>query len=181
MIKGIYGRIKKITNSFAAILLLIIFLAFCANVILRYTIGESFGWVIEFSVILWIWVVFLGAGIFLDKDDHVSFSWMHRVFGKKTQIILRTLSFYLVFIGGILLVSPVWDYLEFQGNKESGVIGIPMNRVYMVYKIFLISIIIKYGYLTISYSYRILRYGFRHLYKDISSSTNEENDESSYP
>lgn len=142
---------KLIANYIGAAMLLVIFLAFCINVILRYTLGISFGWIVEFSLILWLWVVFLGAGIFLENDDHVSLVYMYRAFHKKIRLSLKAFACSVIFFGGFFMIAPVWDYVDFLKIRYSDVIGIPMNNIFSVYKIFLISLILRYGYLVLGY------------------------------
>lgn len=155
-------QFKFSVNYIAAIMVVLIFMSFCANVIMRYTLGKSFGWIEEVSLILWVWVIFLGAGIFLEDEDHVSLLYMYRAFGRRVSLILKTLSFLIVTVIGILMLSPVWDYIDFLKIRESNVIGIPMNYVFVVYKIFLIALVIKYGYKTILNLYRYYLYYHSH-------------------
>ncbi len=46
------------------------------NVFLRYVLHSPFSWVEEISVLLLLWIVFLGAGLVQQKDDHVAITYL---------------------------------------------------------------------------------------------------------
>jgi len=72
------------------------------NVFLRYLFGRPFPWAEEISVLLIVWVVFLGAGLVQKKDGHVAISYVFDLFPLKWRTI--TLFFGNLCICGVLVV-----------------------------------------------------------------------------
>ncbi len=60
------------------------------NVFLRYLFGHPFPWAEEISVLLIVWVVFLGAGLVQKKDGHVAISYIFDLFPAqwKTMVLI---------------------------------------------------------------------------------------------
>jgi TRAP-type C4-dicarboxylate transport system permease small subunit len=70
--KGVeYGTILSMAGM--TILLLV-------NVFLRYLFSRPFPWAEEISVLLIVWVVFLGAGLVQKKDEHVAVTYLFDLF-----------------------------------------------------------------------------------------------------
>ena len=72
------------------------------NVFLRYLFGHPFPWAEEISVLLIVWVVFLGAGLVQKKDGHVAISYLFDLFSVKWKTM--ALIFGNLCICGVLVV-----------------------------------------------------------------------------
>jgi TRAP-type C4-dicarboxylate transport system permease small subunit len=46
------------------------------NVFLRYVLHSPFSWAEEISVLLLVWIVFLGAGLVQSRNDHVAITYL---------------------------------------------------------------------------------------------------------
>ena len=62
-----------------------------ANVVLRYTTGDSIVWAEEVARHMMIWVTFLGAGLVLRFGGHVAIDNLHRSVGTRKAQWLRRL------------------------------------------------------------------------------------------
>ena len=60
-----------------------------ANVVLRYTTGDSIVWAEEVARHMMIWVTFLGAGLVLRFGGHVAIDNLHRAVGTKSAQAMR--------------------------------------------------------------------------------------------
>ena len=72
------------------------------NVFLRYLFGRPFAWAEEISVLLIVWVVFLGAALVQKKDGHVAISYLFDLFPVKWKTM--TLIFGNLCICAVLVV-----------------------------------------------------------------------------
>ncbi len=86
-------RIERILVACNRWLLIVLLLAMAcivfANVVLRYTTGDSIVWGEEVARHMMIWVTFLGAGLVLRFGGHVAIDNLHRSVGTRTAQILR--------------------------------------------------------------------------------------------
>lgn len=80
-----------------------------ANVILRYTTGESLVWGEEISRQLMIWITFLGAGMVLRFGGHVAVDSLHTSAGHFMARTIRT-----VIVAGIGLFCVAMTYFSSQ-------------------------------------------------------------------
>ena len=88
-------RIERILVACNRWLLILLLLAMAcivfANVVLRYTTGDSIVWAEEVARHMMIWVTFLGAGLVLRFGGHVAIDNLHRaVSTRSAQIIPST-------------------------------------------------------------------------------------------
>ena len=72
------------------------------NVFLRYLLSRPISWAEEISVLLFVWVVLLGAGLVQKKDEHVAISYVFDLFPVKWKIM--TLVFGNLCICAVLVV-----------------------------------------------------------------------------
>jgi TRAP-type C4-dicarboxylate transport system permease small subunit len=78
-----------------------------ANVVLRYTTGDSLVWAEEVARHLMIWGTFLGAGLVLRFGGHVAIDNLHTAVGTRWAPVLRT-----VVVVGIGVFSLVMTYFS---------------------------------------------------------------------
>jgi len=62
-----------------------------ANVVLRYTTGDSIVWAEEVARHLMIWCTFLGAGLVLRFGGHVAIDNLHNVVGERAARVIRAI------------------------------------------------------------------------------------------
>src|SRR3989442_14078972 len=81
------NRIERALVACNRWLLIVLLLAMAcivfANVVLRYTTGDSIVWAEEVARHMMIWVTFLGAGLVLRFGGHVAIDNLHRSVGTR--------------------------------------------------------------------------------------------------
>ena len=137
---------KHLTEGILALLLLTIFSIFCINVLSRYIFGTSYGWIIEASLILWVWLIFFGCSFCLKESDHVRIDFVYNRLPLPYQKLCQFISLLAIFIGTIFMISPTWSYISFLSIRPSDVMEIPMNYIYIIYMVFLVSLLVRSGY-----------------------------------
>jgi TRAP-type C4-dicarboxylate transport system permease small subunit len=103
------NRVERILVACNRWLLIILLLAMAcivfANVVLRYTTGDSIIWAEEVARHLMIWGTFLGAGLVFRFGGHVAIDNLHGAVSTRAARILRT-----VVVVGIAVFSLVMTY-----------------------------------------------------------------------
>ena len=103
-------RILVACNRWLLILLLVAIACIVfANVVLRYTTGDSIVWAEEVARHLMIWVTFLGAGLVLRFGGHVAIDNLHQAVSTRSARWLRTVV--AVGIGVFCLVMTYFSVL----------------------------------------------------------------------
>lgn len=81
-----------------------------ANVVLRYTTGDSIVWAEEVARHLMIWGTFLGAGLVLRFGGHVAIDNLHHVLGERGAKALRGL---IVTALGVFFLVMAWFSVQY--------------------------------------------------------------------
>ena len=106
-----FNRLERILvacNRWVLILLLLVMACIVfANVVLRYTTGDSIVWAEEVARHLMIWGTFLGAGLVLRFGGHVAIDNLHQVVSTPLARLLRT-----VVVVGMALFCAVMTYFS---------------------------------------------------------------------
>lgn len=81
-----------------------------ANVVLRYTTGDSIVWAEEVARHLMIWGTFLGAGLVLRFGGHVAIDNLHHVAGERGARALRA---FIVLALGVFFLAMAWFSVQY--------------------------------------------------------------------
>lgn len=141
------GWLRRRAENVAAALLLVMFLAFLGQIVLRYGFGAKTGWTFELSIITWLWVVLWGAAFVVRERDEIRFDIIYglvrpgarRAFSIVTAVALITLY-------GVSLPS-VFDYVAFMKVEKTASLGIRLDLLYSIYVVFAGAAVIRYAWL----------------------------------
>lgn len=126
---GFLNRITEyITMSFLVLATILILL----QIISRSLLGSSFSWTEELTRFLFIWIVFLGAGIAFKHGSHISIEVFFNKLPPKVKMIVQSLVAVLcVIFFVVLFIKGVEITANSMGQVSPG-LGIPMGYVYLV-------------------------------------------------
>jgi len=125
-------RILVACNRWLLILLLVAMACIVfANVVLRYTTGDSIVWAEEVARHLMIWVTFLGAGLVLRFGGHVAIDNLHQAVSTRAARWLRTVV--AVGIGIFCLVMIYFSILYVWATRfqTTAATDIPISFIYL--------------------------------------------------
>ena len=125
-------RILVACNRWLLILLLVAMACIVfANVVLRYTTGDSIVWAEEVARHLMIWVTFLGAGLVLRFGGHVAIDNLHQAVSTRSARWLRTVV--AVGIGVFCLVMTYFSVLYVWATRfqTTAATDIPSSFIYL--------------------------------------------------
>ena len=129
------NRIERILVACNRWLLILLLLAMAcivfANVVLRYTTGDSIVWAEEVARHLMIWVTFLGAGLVLRFGGHVAIDNLHQAVSTRSARWLRTVV--AVGIGVFCLVMTYFSVLYVWATRfqTTAATDIPISFIYL--------------------------------------------------
>ncbi|MGQ7249219.1 TRAP transporter small permease [Halomonas sp. V046] len=134
----------------AALMLLVMFVAFIVQVAFRYALNFPIGGASELTIIMWLWLVLWGAGFVLRESEEIRFDVIIGSAGPKTRRIMTILSATaLLFLYGYSLPA-VWDYVTFMKIQKTSYLDIRYDYLYFIYIIFAVSILIRYAWILFS-------------------------------
>ena len=141
--RSLPGRLHRFAEAVAAVLLAVIFVAFIAQIALRYVFNWPVGWTTELSLAAWLWLVLWGASFVLKDDEEIRIDFLADRAGPRTRrvmVAIGALSI-LVLLGMSLPAS--WDYVTFMKVEKSSYLGIRMDFTYSIYLVFAVAVMLR--------------------------------------
>jgi C4-dicarboxylate transporter DctQ subunit len=134
------------TEFIAAAMLATMFLTFLLQIFSRYVLQTPFGWTLELCLTLWIWIVFFGNAFIVRERDHVTFDIFYLAAPRRVRQILALISAGAIIVGMAWAFLPTLDWIDWLKIKKSATLKIPLRTVYSIYGVFMLVIILKYGW-----------------------------------
>lgn len=99
--------------------------------------GFSIPWITEVSVILFAWVIFVGAGVITRTNSHISLDVLIERFPQKSQRAFKILNVMLMLIVAYVMI--------YYGGKHALFVGKYQNTVYLHISLFYLYISVPVG------------------------------------
>jgi C4-dicarboxylate transporter, DctQ subunit len=139
--------LRRRAENIAAALLLVMFLAFLAQIVLRYGFGAKTNWTFEICIIAWIWVVLWGAAFVVRERDEIRFDVIYGLVRPGTRRAFAVITgVALVAIYGWSLPK-VYDYVAFMKVEKTASLGIRLDILYSIYIVFAGAAVVRYLWL----------------------------------
>ena len=139
--------LRRPADHVTVALLVVMFLAFLCQIVLRYVFGWPTGWAFELSIITWIWVVLWGAAFTVREKDEIRFDIVYGLFPPRLRRAAAVVSgLALIALYGVSLPA-VTDYVLFMKVERTAYLGIRFDFLYIVYVIFAVAVIVRYFWL----------------------------------
>ncbi len=140
--------LRRRADDVAAILFIVMFLAFILQIITRYVINFPLGWTFELSMLCWVWGVLWGAAFVVREKDEIRFDVVYSLLGERTRRGLTVVTgLALIALYGISLPA-VTDYVLFMRVEHSAYMNIRLDIAFFVYVIFAVAVLVRYAWLT---------------------------------
>lgn len=127
-------RIERGLVAVNRLVLIVLLLAMAciifANVVLRYSTGDSIIWAEEVARHMMIWVAFLGAGLALRFGGHVAIENLHRAVSTRMARVLRTVVVVGLSLFFIFMTIASSDYVWRTRFQSTAATDIPISFIY---------------------------------------------------
>jgi TRAP-type C4-dicarboxylate transport system permease small subunit len=121
--------LKNLDDYLAMIAMAFIILLACANVFMRYVIGNPWGWVEEVTIFTFVWLTMLGAASVVKAEGHCSIDVLARKLPPGPK---RVLDMFVHLCTMATLALLIWYGLDLAlsaGGKTTPMLGIPYTYV----------------------------------------------------
>lgn len=140
--------LRRRAEDVAALLFMVMFLAFIIQIVTRYVINFPLGWTFELSMLCWVWGVLWGAAFVVRERDEIRFDVVYGLLGERTRRYLTVITgVALIALYGISLPA-VTDYVLFMRVERTAYMKIPFDFAFFVYVIFAVATLARYAWLT---------------------------------
>lgn len=125
---GLYDVLLRAYRVVGALLIISLILAILASITLRELFGVALVWANEVAITLFVWAVFVGAGIAFAENAHIRFTILVDRLPPRGQ---RVLALLVTYVGVVLLVG-LWVtslYLAYL-NRDQRFTTIPVSAAW---------------------------------------------------
>lgn len=109
--------------------------AFIWTVVCRYILHDPSTSSEELAVVVYLWVVTLGAALAVRYNEHIAFDLLTSVLSRKPAALLSGLG---ALVAGVILLATLpytIDYINFLWREKTAVMRIPLNWLYLCFGI----------------------------------------------
>ncbi len=139
--------LRRRAGNVAAALMLVMFLAFLCQIVLRYATDSKTGWAYELSIISWLWLVLWGAAFVVRERDEIRFDIIYGLVRPLTRRVFAVITgLVLIVLYGVSLPA-IYDYVSFMKVEKTAYLGIPLDLLYSIYVLFAGATVARYLWL----------------------------------
>lgn len=144
MSRKILTSLHRGAEFVAAGLLAVIFVAFIAQIALRYVFNWPVGWTAEVSVIAWLWLVLWGASFVLRGDEEIRFDLLSNGVGRHTRIAMGIVGAASMIALLAISLPAAYAYVSFMKVEKSSYLNIRFDWLFSIYIVFSIAVIARH-------------------------------------
>jgi TRAP-type C4-dicarboxylate transport system permease small subunit len=135
--------LHRFAEAVAALLMAVIFVAFMAQITLRYLFNWPVGWTTELSLACWLWLVLWGAAFVLKDHEDIRIDLFADRASRPTRRVVGAIgAVSLIVLFGMSLPA-TWSYVTFMKVEKSSYLGVRMDVMYSIYVVFVVAVIAR--------------------------------------
>jgi len=143
MLQRVTGPLHRFAEVVAAALLAVIFVAFIAQIVLRYVFNWPVGWTTELSLAAWLWLVLWGAAFVLKDDEEIRIDLLVDRAGPMGRRVIAAVAALSVMVLFGLSLEPSYEYVAFMKVEKSSYLGVRMDITYSIYLVFVVAVLLR--------------------------------------
>jgi C4-dicarboxylate transporter, DctQ subunit len=143
-IAALMETLRRRAENIAALMLLVLFLAFFLQIVSRYLLNLPLGWTYELSVVLWIWLVLFGACFVVRDSEEMRFDLIYGSVGPRLRRGMALITALAVVVLFTLSLPATWDYVTFMKVQKSAYLGIRFDFLFCIYLLFAVVMIARH-------------------------------------
>src|SRR5262245_31348958 len=142
------GRwLRRRAENVMVALLTVMFATFIVQIFARYVLNRPVGWSEEVIITAWLWTVLWGAAFVISEREEVRFDIIYSSLSERVRRIFTVITgVTLIALYGISLPAS-YAYVCFMKVERSAYLHVPINWLYVIYVIFVVACIGRYGWL----------------------------------
>lgn len=148
MLRSWLGPLHRFAEAVAALLLAVIFVAFIAQIVLRYVFNWPVGWTTELSLAAWLWLVLWGAAFVVREREEIRFDIIYGGVGPGARRVMCIITAAVLLALYAISLPAVVDYVTFMKVEKTAYLKIRFDLLYSIYIVFVVATICRYLWLS---------------------------------
>jgi C4-dicarboxylate transporter, DctQ subunit len=144
MLLYLFNPLRRFAEGVLVLMMGIMFAAFIAQVIFRYVLSLPLAWSDEICNFIWLWGILWGASFVMRNHEDIRFDMLYNMLPRPVKRTFTVVSSSLIVVLLALSLPKTWSYISFMKVEKSAALGIPMNWVFGLYLVFVISMCVRH-------------------------------------
>jgi TRAP-type C4-dicarboxylate transport system permease small subunit len=139
--------LRRRAENIIALMLLVMFLAFMAQIFFRYFLSLPIGWASEVTVIMWLWLVLFGAAFVVREQEEIRFDILYGAVSSGKRRVMTALFSTALLVAYGFSFPAVWDYVTFMKVQATAYMRIRFDLLFSIYILFVVAVMIRYAWI----------------------------------
>lgn len=138
-------RVRRAAEAVLAVMMGVMFSAFIAQVLFRYGLGLPLAWSEELCNFIWLWGILWGASFVMRNREDIRFDMLYNLLPRRVKRVATLASSSIIVLLLAASLPKTWSYISFMQVEKSAAMGIPLNAVFGLYLVFLLSMCVRHA------------------------------------
>lgn len=137
--------LRRGAEAVLVLMMAAMFVAFILQVIFRYALNLPVGWTDEVCTLVWLWGILWGASFVLRNREDIRFDMLYNLLPRRVKRMATLASSSILVLLLAASLPKTWSYISFMQVEKSAAMGIPLNAVFGLYLVFLLSMCVRHA------------------------------------
>lgn len=138
------NQLRRFAEGVLVVMMGIMFATFIAQVIFRYVLNLPLAWSDEICNFIWLWGILWGASFVMRNHEDIRFDMLYNLLSRNQKRILTVIASSCIVLILLLSLPKTWSYIDFMKIEKSAAMGIPMNWVFGLYLVFVVTMCVRH-------------------------------------
>jgi C4-dicarboxylate transporter, DctQ subunit len=139
------GPAGRFAEGVLVLMMAVMFVAFIAQVVFRYGLGQPLAWSEELCNFIWLWGILWGASFVMRNHEDIRFDMLYNLLPRPVKRAATVLSSVAIVALLAWSLPKTWSYISFMQVERSAAMGIPMSGVFGLYLVFVLAMIVRHA------------------------------------
>jgi len=135
--------VENIDQYISAVLFIVIMVLLFVQVVTRYVTGKSATWTEELSILLFVWMTYMGVSSAVTYRKNLRIDALLDVVPFRVKKLLLILSDVIFIVFNIYLIFPFMELIGTIGSSKTPILGIPKAITYWLIPVILVVTCVK--------------------------------------
>ena len=138
------GWLRARANDIAALLLVVMFVAFVAQIFMRYVLNWPVGWSAEVCALAWLWSILWVCSFVLRDEEQIRFDIVYSTLRNRSRRVLTVVSSLIIAAVYAISLPATWSYVAFMSVERSDYLEIRFDYLFALYVVFAVAMVVRH-------------------------------------
>jgi TRAP-type C4-dicarboxylate transport system permease small subunit len=143
-IRTLAGWLRARAENVAALLLVVMFVAFVAQIFMRYALNWPVGWSAEVCALAWLWGILWVCSFVLKDAEQIRFDILYAGLRGRAQRISTVATSLVIAAGYAVSLPATWSYVGFMAVERSDYLDVRLDLLFALYVVFAATMVVRH-------------------------------------